>query len=78
MKGLSEIPLILGRLRPSIKAFNQYTNSLSQYAAMRGGPVQPINFSKPQWAGVRSKPFCAHKTIYVIGKITKHTESQEQ
>ena len=49
MKGQSDIPLILGRLRPS--KWLTSTQVLSQSAAMRGGTVQPIDFSKPRWAG---------------------------
>ena len=56
MKGRSDIPLILGRLRPSKRLTRPSkrlasTQVLSQCAAMRGGTVQPINFSKPLWAG---------------------------
>ena len=51
MKGRSDVPLIQGRLRPS-KRLNS-TQVVSQCAAMRGGggALQPINFSKPRWAG---------------------------
>ena len=48
MKGLSDIPLILGRLRPSKQLTS--TQVLSQCAARPGGIVQPINFSKTRWA----------------------------
>ena len=48
MKVPSDISLILGRLRPSKRLTS--THVLSQCAAMCGGIVQPINFSKPIWA----------------------------
>ena len=47
MKGRSDIPLILGRLRPSEAS----TQVLGKSAAMREGTVQPSNFSKLRWAG---------------------------
>ena len=49
MKGRSDIPLILGRFRPSERLTN--TQVPNQCIAMRGGTLQPIHFSQPRWAG---------------------------
>ena len=56
MKGRSDIPLILGMLRPSKRLTRPSkrltsTQVLSQCAAMRGGTVQPINLSIPYGGG---------------------------
>ena len=52
MKGRPDLPLILDRLRPSKQLTS--TQVLGQCAAMHGGTVQPINFSKPRWPGAFS------------------------
>ena len=54
MKGQSDIPIILGRLRSS-KRLTNCTQVPSQCASTHGATVQPINFSKPRWAGPGGK-----------------------
>ena len=55
MKGWPNIPLTLGRLtHPRQRKLFTSTQLLSQCADMRGGTMQPINFSKPRWAGAHS------------------------
>ena len=49
-QGWFDIPLILGRLRPSKRLSS--THVLSQCATLRGGSLQPFNFSK----SMRLKP----------------------
>ena len=50
MKGRSGIPFILGRLMPSKRLTSKQV--LKQFASMRGGTMQPINFFKPDGRGL--------------------------
>ena len=64
MKGRSDISLILGRLRPSKQLTSTQVSSLC--AAMRGGTMQPINFSKPSRIGD------SNDYVHNIGEHPKH------
>ena len=59
MKGRSDVPLILGRLMPSNGLTS--TQVLSKCAAMRGGAIQPINFSncRQSLSNIRNGKHCS-------------------